>query len=74
MAVGVVASGSDFLDLLEAAQIEYHDRHDVVITDNPDIHADPGKEHTRLFTIDGKPATSHSRGILVGKGRKVLVP
>lgn len=75
IAVGIVASGSDFLDLLEAAQIEYHERHDIVITENPTIRPDQeAKEDTQLFTIDGRPANSHSRGILVGKGRKYLKP
>ena len=74
VAVGLIASGSDFLDLLEMAQAEYRERHDIIITENPEIPIDDEPTNRRIYTIDGRPATSASRGILVGKGNKILVP
>ena len=72
--MGLIASGSDFLDLLEMAQAEYRERHDIIITENPEIPIDAKPADRRLYPIDGRPATSASRGILVGNGSKILVP
>lgn len=74
MAVSVVASGSDFLDLLESARVEYDSWHGEIITDSPSIRQDSSQNDKQLYTIDGRPATPNSRGILVGRNRKVLVP
>ena len=74
MALSVVASGSDFLDLLESARVEYDSWHGEIITDSPSIRQDSSQNDKQLYTIDGRPATPNSRGILVGRNRKVLVP
>lgn len=74
LAVSLVASGSDFIDLLERAQNEYRLIQDVIITDTPSIEADPSHTEQPLFTIDGRRATPQSRGVLVGRGKKIVKP
>ena len=74
LAVSLVASGSDFIDLLEDAQNEYRLIQDVIITDTPSIEADPSHADPPLFTIDGRRATPQSRGVLVGHGKKIIKP
>ncbi len=74
IALSLVASGSDFIDLLDHAQNEYRIIQDVVITDSPSIQVDPSQSEPPLFTIDGRRATPHSRGVLVSKGKKIVKP
>lgn len=74
LALAIIASGSDFIDLLEEARLEYIERHDHIITEVSDVRNDSVNASSKLFTIDGRPATPQSRGILVGRGRKIFVP
>ena len=74
LALAIIASGSDFIDLLEEARQEYVERHDHIITEVTGVKTDSVNAPNQLFTIDGRPATPHSHGILVGKGHKVFVP
>ena len=73
IAIALVATGSDFLDLLDAAQSEYIDYHDAIITESPTVRAADPQSATPLYTIDGRLATPQSRGLLVGKNRKIIV-
>lgn len=74
LALAYLAAGSDFLDLVENARVEYEIIADYVVTDTPTIETDCSEDFSPLYQIDGRRATSQSRGILVGKNKKVLVP
>lgn len=74
MALSLVAAGSDFIDLLDRAQNEYRSIQDVIITETPSLRSDPSHAEEPLYTIDGRRATPESRGILVGKRKKIFKP
>lgn len=74
LAVSLVASGSDFIELLENAHEEYIMIRDAIITDTPLVEPDITPAEQPLFTIDGRRATPHSRGILIGHGKKIIKP
>lgn len=61
-------TSTDFLLDLAAAQDEFKRLSAV-----EDIHAEHTGEQERWYTIDGRPATSQSRGILVGPAGKKIV-
>ncbi|MBQ0116211.1 MAG: phosphatase PAP2 family protein [Bacteroidales bacterium] len=66
-------SNPDFVALLQQAQLEYLGLQNNPITDEEDIKATLGKvANDQEFTIDGRPATRDSRGVIVGRHRKVL--
>lgn len=66
-------ASEDFLEELEQSIHEYHDLTSRVITDNPVIKSESDAKDKTMFTIDGRQATPNSKGILVGKGSKILV-
>jgi acid phosphatase (class A) len=74
LAVSLLASGSDFIELLDNARQEYITIKDAIITDNPSIQSDTTPDEQPLFTIDGRRATPHSRGVLIGPGKKIIKP
>ena len=67
-------SNPNMVALINEAKEEYVQVSHQLVTDSDDISIDykPEDKGEKLYTIDGRTATSESRGILVGKGRKVV--
>lgn len=64
-----------FFTMLEDAINEYRTASRNIITDQMDLPIDcDEKKDAPMFTIDGRRATKDSRGIVVGKNRKIIVP
>ena len=66
-------SNPNFMTLLEAAQEEHANNSRQIVTDQEDITIDKSPEQDLPFyTIDGRRASSESKGILVSKNKKIL--
>lgn len=37
-----------------------------------DVHAEASDADTRLYDLSGRPASEHTRGVLIGRGRKIV--
>lgn len=65
-------SNPNFVALIEQAQNEFAAKTQMIVTDQDDIGIDATPAEGPLFTIDGRLATDESRGILVGRDRKIM--
>ncbi|MCQ2289389.1 MAG: phosphatase PAP2 family protein [Muribaculaceae bacterium] len=65
-------SNPNFMAALEAAQQEYETSTHQVVTDQADLPVDRTEANDPVFTIDGRPATQDSRGILISRNKKTV--
>ncbi|MBR1882867.1 MAG: phosphatase PAP2 family protein [Muribaculaceae bacterium] len=62
-----------FVEQVRRARAEYERVVNGLVTDTPTIRPDePSRHENRLYTIDGRQALPGSRGVLVGKNRKIV--
>ena len=64
----------DFRELMRQAKEEYLTMQGYIFTEQPQVGANKEIDDDALYTIDGRPASADSHGVLVGKGKKVIVP
>ena len=64
----------DFRELMRQAKEEFLATQHHIFTEQPNLTIDRTSDDDTLYTIDGRPATSDSHGVLVGRGKKVIVP
>jgi hypothetical protein len=64
----------DFRELMRQAKEEFLATQHHIFTEQPNVTIDRTGDDDALYTIDGRPATSDSHGVLVGRGKKVIVP
>ena len=68
-----LASASDFSQAIAEAQSEDQELRERIIVEVNQI-ADDENQTSPMFTIDGLPADNHSRGVLVGRNKKIFRP
>ena len=61
----------EFLAEMAAAQAEYAELTKPVITTTPQVGVD-AEPDAQWYTIDGLPATEHTRGVVVSKNKKEI--
>lgn len=69
-----MVSNPDMYQKILLACKEYEDMTQQIITEEEDLQigTNDNEDSSTMFTIDGKVATKDSRGILVGKNKKIL--
>ncbi len=67
-------SNPNFVDLIQQAQDEYEANTESIVTEEVDIKDGLGSSPSdgRLYTVDGRPATDDTRGVVVGRNTKIL--
>lgn len=72
-ALSRLMSNPEFIQKVIAARNEYTASSHNIVTNEMDLPVDQDiKKDAPLFTIDGRRATEESKGILVGRGRKII--
>lgn len=66
-------SNPNFMAQIQAAQTEYATKTQMIVTDQEDIGIDTDDESkSPMYTLDGRVATPESRGVIVGRNKKIL--
>ncbi len=66
-------SNPNFVDFIQQAQDEFTARTQTIATDEDDIELDKAPANDGpMYTIDGRQATDDTRGIVVGRNKKIL--
>lgn len=73
-ALSRMLSNPNFMDLIQEAQNEFAAKSQTIVTDQEDItiDTDDSESDSPMYTIDGRVATPDSRGVIVGRKRKIL--